>query len=93
MSGGSRDYFYQKLKEQANIKDAEDVNRLIRALAGFMEDVELYESSDIGKETYNKALKKFRSEWLGSDTSRKSGYIRGLQKARQLINEEMAREF
>ena len=62
MSGGSRDYFYIKLEEQANLENADDINELIRDLSILFKSAEWYESCDESREDYLESLKEFRTK-------------------------------
>jgi hypothetical protein len=77
MSGGSHDYICYKIESElvGQMYDTE-LNDLMQDIAELAHDVEWYDSSDIGKETYLESVRKFKQKWFkGNREERLKGYI------------------
>lgn len=66
MSGGSRDYIYCRIDDElcGRMYDAE-LNDLMEDIKELAHDVEWYDSSDIGADTYFAKVRCFKQKWFG----------------------------
>ena len=67
MSGGSMDYACWKVSNIAEMEEDPIIKNLLSDLADYLHAEEWCLSGDIGKESYEKARKKFKEKWF--DTS------------------------
>lgn len=65
MSGGSRNYFYRELEEQAGEMRDRELDELVRDLSNVMHDLEWWESGDYGESAYREAVREFKHKWFG----------------------------
>lgn len=65
MSGGSRNYFYRELEEQAGEMRDRELDELVRDLAKVMHDLEWWESCDYGESAYRETVREFKRKWFG----------------------------
>ena len=65
MSGGSHGYIYSQIQDElcGQMYDAE-LNDLMKDVAKLAHDLEWYDSSDIGEETYQKTITEFKRKWF-----------------------------
>lgn len=68
MSGGSHSYIYSQIEEElcGKMQDPE-LNDLMDDIAGLAHDLEWYDSGDICRETYDKAVTDFKTKWFRGD--------------------------
>ena len=77
MSGGSYSYIYSRLEDECKNRmyDAE-LNDLINDLIKVLHDLEWWQSSDIGEDTYRETVANFKDKWFRSDRKeRLKGYV------------------
>lgn len=65
MSGGSRNYFYYQLEEQAGEMRDRELDELVRDLAKVMHDLEWWESCDYSEDAYRETVREFKRKWFG----------------------------
>lgn len=65
MSGGSRNYFYHELEDQAGTMHDREMDELVSDLAEIMHDLEWWESGDYSEDAYREAVRKFKAKWFG----------------------------
>ena len=64
MSGGSMDYACWKVSNIAEMEEDPIIKNLLSDLADYLHAEEWCRSGDIGKESYEKARKKFKEKWF-----------------------------
>ena len=64
MSGGSRNYFYHELEDQAGTMHDREMDELVSDLAEIMHDLEWWESGDYNEDAYREAVQKFKAKWF-----------------------------
>ena len=76
MSGGSMDYLYYRIEEEADKMGDRELIALMKDVATLMHDREWYLSGDIRVETWEKSTATFKKKWFGtSRASRLKGFI------------------
>lgn len=70
MSGGSMDYLCYKIEEAARQIPDREIKKMAMDFADLMHDCEWYIDSDIGEDTWNTSLAKFKSKWFGKRDER-----------------------
>ena len=76
MSGGSMDYLYYRIGEEADKMGDRELIALMKDVATLMHDREWYLSGDICVETWQKSAATFKKKWFGtSRASRLKGFI------------------
>lgn len=65
MSGGSLDYFCDKLEAHAQDLGDKELNELVTDLSKLFHDREWYLSGDAGEGTWNEARDAFKRKWFG----------------------------
>lgn len=76
MSGGSFGYMYNEFKEMyaGEMKD-KDLDELVADLSQVLHDLEWWQSSDIGEESYRKTVDEFKKKWLSGYDDETNGRI------------------
>ena len=64
MSGGSLDYFYNRLEEHIGDFNDKELDDLVKDLAKLFHDREWYLSCDYGEDQWNEARDKFKQKWF-----------------------------
>ena len=86
MSGGSLDYFYNRLEEHIGDFNDKELDDLVKDLAKLFHDREWYLSSDIGEGQWNEARDKFKQKWF-SEGAREERIEQYLEEVKQeLLN-------
>lgn len=81
MSGGSYGYIYCRLQDECKGKMYdEEMNDLITDLCKVLHDLEWWQSSDIGEESYRNTLKAFKKKWFEENRE---------ERLRKYIDEKM----
>lgn len=65
MSGGSYNYMYCRIEEEyvGRMYDSQ-LNAMMKDLVEVLHDLELWQSCDIGEDTYRRAVTKFKKKWF-----------------------------
>lgn len=66
MSGGSMNYIYYQVQEQADYMGDRELIELVKDVADLMHDREWYLSGDYGDDTWNESVRKFKEKWFKS---------------------------
>ena len=68
MSGGSHGYICYRIEEElcGQMYDAE-LNDLMKDIVKLAHDLEWYDSSDIGEESYKKTVAEFKRKWFKAE--------------------------
>lgn len=77
MSGGSHGYICYRIEEQlvGKMNDRE-LDDLMKDIVELAHDLEWYDSSDIGRDSYFATVRKFKEKWFGGDREeRLKGYV------------------
>ena len=70
MSGGSYCYKYCEVDDYyVGAMYDEELNEMMKDLVKVLHDVEWWQSSDIGEDSYRKTVKEFKDKWFNSDRS------------------------
>jgi hypothetical protein len=71
MSGGSMNYLYFRVKEDAfgMMADAE-LNELMEDISTLLHDCEWWHSGDYGEDDYRRSVAKFKAKWFGKSAHR-----------------------
>ena len=64
MSGGSLDYFYNRLEEHVGDFNDKELDELVEDLAKLFHDREWYLSCDYGQGQWNESRDKFKEKWF-----------------------------
>lgn len=77
MSGGSYGYIYNRLEDECKNRMYDvELNDLINDLIKVLHDLEWWQSSDIGEDTYRETVANFKEKWFRSDRKeRLKGYV------------------
>lgn len=77
MSGGSYSYIYSRLEDECKNRMYDvELNDLINDLIKVLHDLEWWQSSDIGEDTYRETVAKFKDKWFRADRKeRLKGYV------------------
>lgn len=76
MSGGSMNYIYYQIEEEADKMGDRELIALMKDVATLTHDREWYLSGDICVETWDKSVAAFKKKWFGtSRASRLKGFI------------------
>ena len=77
MSGGSMNYAYCTIEEQARYLGDRELVDIAKDMAKLFHDAEWWHSIDIGEKDYRETVKWFKDKWLrnGSVDERLRGYI------------------
>ena len=85
MSGGSLNYFYEKLEEHASDFGDKELEKLVRDLSQLFYSREWYLSGDYGECKWNEARDKFKDKWLGERMKLTYGEISDIIAGNQLV--------
>jgi hypothetical protein len=70
MSGGSYGYKFCEVDDYyVGAMYDEELNEMMKDLVKVLHDVEWWQSSDIGEDSYRKTVKEFKDKWFNSDRS------------------------
>ena len=77
MSGGSMNYAYYTIEEQARYLEDRELIDIAKDMAKLFHDAEWWHSSDIDEKDYRETVKWFKDKWLrnGKVDERLRGYI------------------
>lgn len=65
MSGGSYNYIYNRVEEECvNRMYDSQLNEMMKDLVEVLHDLEWWQSSDTGEDTYRRAVRKFKKKWF-----------------------------
>lgn len=65
MSGGSYSYIYNRVEEECvNRMYDSQLNEMMKDLVKVLHDLEWWQSSDTGEDTYRMAVTKFKKKWF-----------------------------
>nr|DAL45425.1 MAG TPA_asm: hypothetical protein [Caudoviricetes sp.] len=65
MSGGSYSYIYNRVEEECvNRMYDSQLNEMMKDLVKVLHDLEWWQSSDTGEDTYRMAVRKFKKKWF-----------------------------
>ena len=84
MSGGSLDYFYNRLQEHVGDFKDKELDELVEDLAELFHDREWYLSGDYGEGSWNEARDKFKQKWF-TDVGRQERITKYLDDIRQEV--------
>lgn len=82
MSGGSLDYFYNRLEEHVGDFDDKELDELVKDLAQLFHDREWYLSCDYGQGQWNESRDKFKEKWF-SEGAREERINKYLEEIKQ----------
>lgn len=77
MSGGSHNYICYKIEDElVGYMYDRELDDLMKDIAKLAHDLEWFDSSDIGLDTYRETVRKFKEKWFGGDREeRLKGYV------------------
>ena len=89
MSGGSMDYLYYKIEEEAvgRMGDAE-LDELMKDIANLLHDCEWWLSGDTCEDTYRKRIAEFKSKWFGKTAHRSERLARLIDEKLDQVRKE-----
>lgn len=65
MSGGSYSYIYNRVEEECvNRMYDSQLNEMMKDLVKVLHDLEWWQSSDTGEDTYRRAVTEFKKKWF-----------------------------
>lgn len=65
MSGGSYSYIYRRVEEECvNRMFDSQLNEMMKDLVKVLHDLEWWQSSDTGEDTYRRAVTEFKKKWF-----------------------------
>lgn len=82
MSGGSLDYFYNRLEEHIGDFNDKELDELVKDLAQLFHDREWYLSADYGEGNWNESRDKFKEKWF-SEGAREERINKYLEEIKQ----------
>ena len=99
MSGGSMDYVYYKIEDQARYLEDRELIDIAKDFSKLFHDAEWWHSGDIDEKDYRETVKWFKDKWLrnGNIDERLRGYIDQIfdeakQECKLLVTGESNRE-
>lgn len=89
MSGGSMDYLYYKIEEEAvgRMGDAE-LNELMKDVAKLVREAEWWESGDTCEATYRQFVAVFKRKWFGKTAHRSERLARLIDEKLDQVRKE-----
>lgn len=88
MSGGSLDYFYDRLEEHIGDFNDKELDELVKDLAQLFHDREWYLSGDYCEGNWNEARDNFKQKWFGQGARQER-----IEKYLKEVTQELLRSF
>lgn len=88
MSGGSLDYFYNRLEEHIGDFNDKELDELVKDLAKLFHDREWYLSCDYGEGNWNEARDNFKQKWFSEGARAER-----IEKYLEEVKQELLRSF